>query len=64
MLINYLKGLNYNNLSQKFLSYKVAALLTILSGQRVSTVHKFRLSQLHITEDIAIFTIPSLLKLT
>ena len=64
IVINYLKSLNYDNLSHKLLSYKVATLLTILSGQRVSTVHKFRLSQLHITKDIAIFTIPSLLKHT
>ena len=62
IVINFLKRLDYDNLSHKLLSYKVAALLTILSGQRVSTVHKFRLSQLHITKDIAIFTIPSLLK--
>ena len=63
IVINYLKGLNYDNLSHKLLSYKVAALLTILSGQRISTVHKFRLSQLHITKDIAIYLlIPSLLK--
>ena len=46
------------------LSYKVATLLTILSGQRVSTVHKLRISQLHISEDIAIFTILELLKHT
>ena len=64
IVINYLKSLNYDNLSHKHLSYKVSTLLTILSGQRVSTVHKFRLSQLHITKDIAIFTIPSLLKHT
>ena len=56
IVINYLKGLNYDNLSDKLLSYKVAALLTILSGQRVSTVHKFILSQLHITKDSYIFT--------
>ena len=50
--------------SPKTLSYKVATLLTIFSGQRVSTVHKLRISQLHISEDIAIFTIPELLKHT
>ena len=56
--------MNCDNLSHKLLSYKVATLLTILSGQRVSTVHKFRLSQLYISKDIAIFIIPSLLKHT
>ena len=40
---------------QEMLSYKVVTLLTILSGQRVSTVHKLRISQLHISEDIAFF---------
>ena len=64
IVINFLKGLDYDYLSHKLLSYKVAVLLTILSGQRVSTVHKFRLSQLHITKDIAIFIIRSLLKHT
>ena len=59
IVINFLKGLDYD-----YLSHKLAVLLTILSGQRVSTVHKFRLSQLHITKDIAIFIIPSLLKHT
>ena len=57
-MINFVKGLNYDNLSHKLLSYKVATLLTILSGQRVSTVHKFRLSKPHITKDIVIFTTP------
>ena len=64
IVINYLKSLNYDNLSHKLLSYKVATLLTILSGQGVSTVHKFRFSQLHITKDVDIFTITSLLKHT
>ena len=64
IVLTYLMGLYYDILSHKLLSYKVATLFTILSGQRVSTVHKFRLSQLHITKDIVIFTIPSLLKHT
>ena len=64
IVINYLKGLNYDNLSNKLSLYKFTTLLTILYGRRVSTVQKFRLSQLHITKDIAKFTILSLLKHT
>ena len=64
IVLTYLMGLNYDILSHKLLPYKIATLFTILSGQRVSTVHKFRLSQLHITKDIVMFTVPSLLKYT
>ena len=46
------------------LSYIVVTLLTILSGQRVSTLHKLGISQLHISGGIAIFTILELLKHT
>ena len=63
-VINFLITLTNEYVSPKMLSYKVAASLTILSGQRVSTVHKLKISQLHISEDIAIFTIPELLKHT
>ena len=43
--------------------YKFTVLLTILSGQRVSTIHKFRLSQLQLTTDMAVFNLGnSLLK--
>ena len=43
----------------KALTLKTATLLTILSGQRVSTVHKFKLSGLHFTDKTAIFSIVS-----
>ena len=61
-LINYLKLLDTNQLDFKFLTYKTATLLTVLSGQRVSTVHNFILSHLHLDENTAIFNIPTLLK--
>ena len=43
----------------KALTLKTATLLTILSAQRVSTVHKFKLSGLHFTAKTAIFSIVS-----
>ena len=43
-------------LNFKLLSCKTAILLTILSGQRVSTI-AFRLSQLQLTTDMAIFNL-------
>ena len=41
---------------------KLVTLLTILSGQHVSTVHRFRLSQMQNTTALIIFNIPGLLK--
>ena len=43
----------------KALTLKAATLLTILSGQSVSTVHKFKLSGLHFTDNTVIFSIVS-----
>ena len=43
----------------KALTLTAATLLTILSGQHVSTVHKFKLSGLHFTDNTAIFSIVS-----
>ena len=62
-LLHYLDSLDNTLLNFKLLSYKVTVLLTILSGQRVSTLHKFRLSQLQLTTDMAVFNLgTSLLK--
>ena len=44
------------------LSIKTVALLTLLSGQRVSTVQKFKISALQKTPEMVIFTINELLK--
>ena len=37
--------------------WKTSALLTVLSGQQVSTIHKFKLSNLQLTDTIALFNI-------
>ena len=63
ILLQYLDSLENNSIDFKLLSYKVTVLLTILSGQSVSTQHKFRLSQLQLTTDMAVFNLgDSLLK--
>ena len=63
ILLQYLDSLKNNYIDFKLLSCKVTVLLTILSGQRVSTLHKFRLSQLQLTTDMALFNLgDSLLK--
>ena len=62
-LLHYLNSLDNTLIYFKLLSYKVTVLLTILSGQQVSTLHKFRLSQLQLTTDMAVFNLgTSLLK--
>ena len=61
-LLQYLDSLE-NNSIDLLLSYKVTVLLTILSGQRVSTLYKFHLPQLQLTTDMAVFNLgDSLLK--
>ena len=63
ILLQYLDSLENNSIDFKLLSYKVTVLLNIHSGQRVSTLHKFRLSQLQLTSDMAVFNLGnSLLK--
>ena len=57
VLLQYLDSLNNACLNFNLLSCKTAVLLTILSGQRVSTIHAFRLSQLQLTTDMAIFNL-------
>ena len=57
VLLQYLNSLDNACLNFKLLSCKTAILLTILSGQRVSTIHAFRLSQLQLITDMAIFNL-------
>ena len=57
VLLQYLDSLDNACLNFKLLSCKTAILLTILSGQRVSTIHAFRLSQLQLTSDMAVFNL-------
>ena len=42
--LQYLDSLDNTSINFKLLTSKTTALLTILSGQRISTIHKFRLS--------------------
>ena len=53
VLLQYLDSLDNTSL----LTCKTTVLLTILSGQRVSTIHKFRLIQLQLTTDMAVFNL-------
>ena len=50
LLIKYLASLKNEVLDFQHLCWKTSALLTILSGQRVITIHKFQLSNLQITD--------------
>ena len=62
LVLTYLKGLESSKIPLKFLSMKLVTLLAILSGQRVSTVHRFRISQMQHTPALIIFNIPGSLK--
>ena len=62
LVLSYLKNLSSSTYSLKFLSLKLVTLLTLLSGQRVSTVHQFRISHMQTTPSLIIFNIPGLLK--
>ena len=57
VLLQYLDSLDNACLNFKLLSCKTAILLTILSGQQVSTIHALWLSQLQLTTDMAIFNL-------
>ena len=62
LLIKYLASLTNEVLNFQHLCWKTSALLTILSGQWVSTIHKFQLSNLQLTDTIALFNITVPLK--
>ena len=61
-LITYLASLQNDGLDLQHACWKTSALLTILSGQRVSTVHKFKVSNLQLGETLALFNITDPLK--
>ena len=64
-LFIYLKTLPINsNLTLKMLTLKLVILLGILSGQRVSTIHKFDILKIDIFNDQVIFHVTELLKHT
>ena len=62
VVIDYLQSLHTNDISLKLLSYKTVMLLTLLSGQRVSTLHYFRIDELQSRESEVIFNVTALLK--
>ena len=62
LVLSYLKNPRFSESSLQFLLLKTVTLLTLLSGQRVSTVHQFRISQMQTTPSLIIFNIPGLLK--
>ena len=62
LVLNFLKNLNPPAVTLKLLTLKTVTLLTLLSGQRVSTIHQFQLSQMQRTPNIVIFNIQGLMK--
>ena len=62
LVLNFLKNLNPTELTLKMLTLKTVTLLTLLSGQRVSTIHQFHFSQMQRTPTIVIFNIQGLMK--
>ena len=65
LLIKYLASLQNDGLDLQHACWKTAALLTILSGQRVSTLHKFKVSNvsnLQLGETLALFNMTGPLK--
>ena len=62
VVLSYLKNLSFSDSSLKFLSLKNVTLLTLLSGQHVSTAHQFLISQIQTSPSLNIFNIPGLLK--
>ena len=61
-LITYLASLQNDGLDLQHACWKTSALLAILSGQRVSTLHKFKVSNLQLGETLALFNITNPLK--
>ena len=62
LVLQFLKHLHPSVIGLKLLTLKTVTLLTLLSGQRVSTLHQFRLSQMQRTPTIVVFNIQGLLK--
>ena len=61
-LIRYLATLANDDLDFQGICHKTAALLTILSGQRVSTIQKFTVSHLELSDELAVFNMVGYLK--
>ena len=59
LVLNFLKTLNPSVITLKLLTLKKVTLLTLLSGQRVSTIHRFQMQR---TSNLVIFNIQGILK--
>ena len=64
VVIEYLQTLKNDDISFKIMSLIIVMLLTLLSMQRISTIQHLHLLDLHLTTDVAIFSISALLKHT
>ena len=62
LVINHLATLNNELLPFKLIVYKLVMLLTLLSGQRISTLHKFCVDELQMRENDTTFYVSALLK--
>ena len=62
VVIEYLASLPTDNMSTKLLSYKTVMLLTLLSGQRVSTLYNFRIDEMQLRMNEILFNVTALLK--
>ena len=62
LVLKFLKTVHPAVIPLKLLTLKTVTLLTLLSGQRVSTLHQFQLSQLQRNPTLVIFNIQGLLK--
>ena len=62
LVLKFLKTLHPTVIPLKLLTLKTVTVLTLLSGQRVSTLHQFRLSQMQRNPTLVIFNIQGLLK--
>ena len=62
IVIQYLRSLDNHVIPFKFLVYKLVTLLTLLSGQRVSTLHKFRTDEMQVRTTDVLFYVSALLK--
>ena len=62
ILINYFRTMNNEELTFKLLTMKAVTLITLLTGQRVSTIRMLKLSDMFLSADAVIFSISGLLK--
>ena len=62
VVIEYLASLPTDNMSTKLSLYKTVMLLTLLSGQRVSTLYNFRIDEMQLRMNEILFNVTALLK--